>query len=301
MQISPGFEPKSAVTTLGSMTYVEPQPGFWGVDRPQPTAPLVFFHGFGGGSSSYEWSKVYPAFAPHYRVLAADLVGWGHSDHPARAYTLADYVDSLEAFLESTCPPNAGAQAATVVASSLTGAMLVRLAVARPKLFRQLILVAPTGLADFGKPVSSEVLAQILRLPLIDKALYWGAIATPDAIRSFLKNRQFANAELISAEIVSAYLASARQPNAEYAALAFVRGDLSFDLALDLPQLKVPTFVIWGDQAQFTSVVTGQQLAALNPDFVRRFDVLPATGLTPQLEFPAVTIGLIKQYLAALS
>lgn len=283
------------------MAYVEPQPGFWGTDGPQPTAPLVFFHGFGGGSSNYEWSKVYPAFAPHYRVLAADLVGWGRSEHPARAYTLTDYVDSLKTFLESTCQQGAGGQAATVVSSSLTGAMLVRLAVAHPELFNQLILVAPTGLADFGKPVGSAVLAQILRLPLIDKALYWSAIATPSSIRSFLSSRQFANPELISPEIASAYFTSANQPNAEYAALAFVRGDLSFDLALDLPQLRVPTFVIWGDQAQFTGVVTGQQLAALNPDFIRRFDVLPATGLTPQLEFPAVTIGLIKQYLSALA
>lgn len=24
---------------------------------------LVFLHGFGGGSSAYKWSKVYPAFA----------------------------------------------------------------------------------------------------------------------------------------------------------------------------------------------------------------------------------------------
>jgi pimeloyl-ACP methyl ester carboxylesterase len=47
---------------------------------------LVFFHGFGGGSSAYEWSKVYPAFATEYRILAPDLIGWGRSEHPPRNY-----------------------------------------------------------------------------------------------------------------------------------------------------------------------------------------------------------------------
>jgi len=33
---------------------------------------LVFLHGFGGGSSAYEWSKVYPAFAAEYRSAGLD-------------------------------------------------------------------------------------------------------------------------------------------------------------------------------------------------------------------------------------
>jgi len=36
---------------------------------------LVVGNGFGGGSSAYEWSKVYPAFANDYRVVAPDLIG----------------------------------------------------------------------------------------------------------------------------------------------------------------------------------------------------------------------------------
>lgn len=294
MEISPGFEQKSVVTALGTMAYVQPQRDFWlplaeGFDMP----PLVFVHGFGGGSSSYEWSKVYPAFAPRYRVIAPDLLGWGRSDHPARDYTLADYLETLATFLEKTCE-----QPAIVVASSLTAAMMVRVAIEYPELVKALILVSPTGLADFGKSVGEGLFPQILRLPLVDKALYWGAIATADSIRTFLRERQFGNPSLISEEMVAAYLASARQPNAEYAALSFVRGDLSFDLALDMPNLSVPTYIVWGDKAQFTGVKTGRELAALNPEAVRSFEVLPAMGLTPHLEYPAVMIGLIQKYIA---
>lgn len=300
MLIPPGFQPKSVVTQLGSIRYVEPQRAFWGGHAPETTPPaepmvfepLVFVHGFGGGSSSYEWSKVYPAFAPNYRVLAPDLLGWGRSDHPERSYRLTDYLQTLAEFLEKTCEG-----ATTVVASSLTAAMMVRVANDHPDRIKALILVAPAGLKDFGTDAGPVLFAQILRVPLLDKAIYWGAIATPDAIRNFLQQRQFANPELISEEMVSAYLASAKQPNAEYAALSFVRGDLSFDLAVEIAKLTVPTFILWGDQAQLTPVETGRQLALLNAEAIRMFEVIPAAGLTPQLEFPAVTIGLIRKYL----
>ncbi|MBD0269959.1 MAG: alpha/beta hydrolase [Cyanobacteria bacterium Co-bin8] len=296
MLIPPGFEQKSVVTSLGSMAYTLPQPDFWSsVRATEPTEPLVFVHGFGGGSSHYEWSKVYPAFASRYRVMAPDLLGWGRSDHPDRSYRLEDYVKTLSEFLEKTYEGPA-----TVVASSLSAAIMVRVANEHPDRVKALILVGPAGLADFGKSTAQELFAQILRVPLVDKAIYWGAIATPDAIRSFLRQRQFADPDLVSEEMVSAYLASAQQPNAEAAALSFVRGDLSFDLSLDMPKLTVPTYIIWGDQAQFVDVKTGRRLAELNPSAVRAFQVLPAMGLTPHLEFPAVVIGLIRQYLAQI-
>lgn len=277
------------------MAYVEPNSSFWlspTTEASPPSEPLVFLHGFGGGSSNYEWSKVYPAFAPRYRVIAPDLLGWGRSDHPARSYRLEDYLQTLTEFLEKTCDGPA-----TVIASSLTAAMVVQVANAHPHLFKRLILVAPSGLKDFGKDSGQEIFRQILQVPLLDKAIYWGAIATSDSIRNFLQQRQFANPSLISEEMVDAYLESAKQPNAEYAALSFVRSDLSFDLAVELPKLTIPTFIVWGDQAQFTPVKTGQRLAELNAQTVRTFDVLPATGLTPQLEYPAVMIGLIRKYL----
>ncbi|HEY9762896.1 MAG TPA: alpha/beta hydrolase [Trichocoleus sp.] len=296
MQISPGFAPKSVVTSLGSMAYVEAKKDFWPsltAEASPPSDPLVFIHGFGGGSSSYEWSKVYPAFATRYRVLAPDLLGWGRSDHPARSYRLEDYLQTLAEFLEKSCEGPA-----TVVASSLTAAMMVRVANEHPHLVKSMILVAPTGLKDFGENSGQELFRQILQVPLLDKALYWGAIATSDSIRNFLQQRQFANPDLISEEMVSAYLESAKQPNAEYAALSFVKGDLSFDLAVEMPKLTVPTFIVWGDKAQFTTVKTGKKLAKLSPEAVRIFEVLPATGLTPQLEYPAVMIGLIRKYLS---
>jgi pimeloyl-ACP methyl ester carboxylesterase len=291
MYIAPGFEQRSTVTDLGTIAYAAPQPEFWPVPT-EPEQTLVFLHGFGGGSSAYEWSKVYPAFATDSRVLAPDLPGWGHSDHPERNYQIADYETAIAQFLHAVAP-----QKPIVIASALTAALMVRLAVQQPDLVHRLILVTPAGLSEFGKDFRQSFLPQILRVPLVDKVLYQTAIATAVGIRAFLSERQFANSDLISAEMVEAYLASATQPNAEYAALSFVRGDLCFDLAEWIPQLTTPTVVLWGDQAQFTDVELGQRLVALNPTAIQHFEVIQNVGLTPQLEQPSLTIALLRKYL----
>jgi pimeloyl-ACP methyl ester carboxylesterase len=55
--------------------------------------------------------------------------------------------------------------------------------------------------------------------------------------------------------------------------------------------------MIWGEKTQFTSVDLGKRLAALNPSAIQELEILEDVGLTPQLELPAVTIGLIHRYL----
>jgi pimeloyl-ACP methyl ester carboxylesterase len=290
-----GFKQHSLVTSLGRMVYytAEDMP-WWGTDTAEPKElpTLVFLHGFGGGSSAYEWSKVYPAFASEYRILAPDLIGWGRSEHPERNYKIDDYITTIIEFLEGTCT-----EPVPVVASSLTAALTIRAAIARPDLFKSLILTTPAGLSDFGQDYTRSFFAQVVSTPILDRILYSTGIATSGGIRNFLENRQFARPSRVYEEIVDAYLESAHQPNAEWAALSFVRGDLCFDLSLYVPQLTTPTAIIWGQKSEFTGPEIGKRLADLNPQAIRVFQPLDDVGLTPQLELPAVTIGLIRRYL----
>lgn len=291
-----GVEKQSVVTSLGTMVYYTPTKSPWREDSANSQLPtLVFLHGFGGGSSAYEWSKVYPAFASEYRVLAPDLIGWGRSDHPERDYKPEDYINVIIEFLEKTCD-----EAVPVIASALTAAFTIRAAILRPDLFKLLILTTPAGLSDFGENYTRSFFAQLVSTPFLDKLIYSVGVATPNGIQSFLENRQFARSERVYPEIVRAYLESAQQPNAEYAALAFVRGDLCFDLSKYVTQLKTPTAIIWGRESQFTGPEIGKRLAAMNPEAIKVFQQLEEVGLTPQLELPGVTIGLIRKYLNLL-
>ncbi|MBD2016865.1 alpha/beta hydrolase [Microcoleus sp. FACHB-53] len=290
----PGFGLNVVDTSLGAMVYYTPVASPWKVDSPEEKnlPPLIFLHNFGGGASAYEWSKVYPAFATTYRVIAPDLIGWGQSAHPIRDYQVSDYLTTLAEFLSQVSD-----SPVPVVASSLTGALVIRLAIERPELFKALFLVCPSGFADFGQDAGRRLPLNVIRIPLLNNLIYSLGATNEAAVSNFLVQFLFAKPERVSQEMVEAYLASAQQPNGEYAALAFLRGDLYFDLSLYIPQLTVPTVIFWGEEAQFTRQDLGQRLAGLNPEMIRGFEVIPETGVLPHLEQPEVMIGLLQRYL----
>jgi pimeloyl-ACP methyl ester carboxylesterase len=289
-----GVEQKTLKTTLGSMVYYtmasEP-PG--NVDR---RPPLIFLHNVGGGAAAYEWSKVYPAFAPTHHVLAPDLIGWGQSAHPTQDYTIEDYLTTITDFIQTVAQ-----SPALVVASSWTGALMMRLATQRPELFQALFLVCPSGFMDFGTESGRRLPLPLVSLPFVDSLIYTLGAMNEVAVRNFLERFLYTRSSRLAPEVVAAYLASAQQPNAEYAALAFLKGNLYFDVAPYVQRLQVPTTFFWGEQAQFTSIELGRRLAALNPAIIRGFEPIPDTGILPHLEQPAVFIGKLLRYIGGLT
>jgi pimeloyl-ACP methyl ester carboxylesterase len=295
MFIPPGFSQNSVLTNLGEIVYYTNKSYPWNGTETNFSEALVFLHGLGGGSSAYEWSKVYPAFASEYRILAPDMLGWGRSAHPERDYQIDDYITTIQEFIERTCD-----RPVTVIASALTAAFVIRVAIARPDLFKSLILTTAAGLNEFGKNYQDNFFTKLASTPIIDRLLYNTGVATSFGIQSFLEQRQFANKDRVYPELVEAYLQSAKQPNGEYAALSFVRGDLCFDLTKYIAQLSVPTALIWGRESEYTGPKVGLRLQELNPDAIRIVYQLNDVGFTPQLELPAVTIGLIRKFLPQL-
>ena len=288
----PGMGQQIVQTSLGEMVYYVPVGAPWLLRSPD-AQPLIFLHNFGGGASAYEWSKVYPAFLDAYRVMAPDLIGWGQSAHPMRDYRVEDYLMTLTEFLEKTCNCPA-----IVVASSLTGAIALRLAAQRPDLFKALFLVCPSGFADLGQDAGRRLPLQAIGLPLLDQLIYSIGAMNQVAVRSFLERFLFADPNRVSPEMVAAYLESAQQPNAQYSALAFLRGDLYFDLASYVPQLTTPTTIIWGEDAQFINADLGRRVAKLNSTYIQDFVKVPNSGVLLSLEQPAIAIALLQQFLS---
>lgn len=283
----PGFVQQVTDTSLGSMVYYTSA-----TTLEQKLPVLLFLHNFGGGASAYEWSKVYPAFATGYRIIAPDLIGWGQSAHPVRNYQISDYLTTIAEFIRQVCTPPV-----IVVASSLTAAFTIRLAIAQPDLFQALFLVCPSGFDDFGQGAGRRLPLQVINTPLIDRLIYTLGAENEVAVRNFLERFLFADPRRVSPEMVEAYLASAQQPNAIYAALAFLRGDLYFDLSRYIQRLTIPTVMLWGEAAQFTSLKLGRQLAQLNPQVINQIQAIAGAGVLPHLEMPEVVIGCLQNYL----
>ncbi|MGF1590600.1 MAG: alpha/beta fold hydrolase [Pleurocapsa sp.] len=294
MFIPLGFSQQSTQTHLGNIVYYTNDLPPWQTRSPSPET-LVFLHGLGGGSSAYEWSKVYPSFAAEYLILAPDMLGWGRSAHPQRNYQPEDYIQTIEQFIEHTC-----SKPVTVIASALTAAFTIRVAIARPELFKSLILTTAAGLNEFNQDYQENFFTKLAGTPIIDRLLYSTGVATSFGIRSFLEQRQFARKERVSSELVEAYLQSAQQDNAECAALSFVRGDLCFDLTQYITQLITPTALIWGQTSEYTGPEVGHRLREMNPEAISIMYQFNDVGFTPQLELPGVTAGLIRQFLSQL-
>jgi pimeloyl-ACP methyl ester carboxylesterase len=113
--------------------------------------PIVLLHGFGPGFDSGQWRTVAEALAPHGRVLAPDLPGWGRSTPvaPLPEMVLASLADFLT---------GVAWEPAVVVAAGHAAPYAVHLAAAHPGLVRALALVAPLGFPGMpeGMPETGE-------------------------------------------------------------------------------------------------------------------------------------------------
>lgn len=283
----PGFDRSSLKTSQGNINYYEANPN-------NPRA-IVFLHGFGGGSSSYEWSKVYPAFAADYRVLALDLPGWGFSEHREREYVSQDYRAAITEFLKVLSLPSV-----TLIASSVVAALMLVEANEQPELFERMVLINPVGLKDFGTTYDGSFFEFVNRFPWINELVYSELITNRFAIRQFLASRLFAYPDRISEEMVEAYYISAHQENGKTAAYSFLKGNFSFDLAQHIPQLKVPTAFLWGEKNSYGKPELGRRMSQLSPH-IRHFAVISDVGQVPQLELPAVTTAALLNALHALA
>lgn len=287
-----GFIQQALATDLGVMAYYTPGGWPWQEETNATRPPLVFLHSLGGGSSAFEWSKVYAAFGSTHRVIAPDLIGWGQSTHPARSYSTEDYFYMITHLLESVAQPPT-----LVAATSLTAGVVIRLAGVRPDLFKGLFLISPSGNSDFGRDYKASLPALLASTPGVDKLLYQVGAANELAVRSFLTTFLFADSRRITPEIVQAYLTCTQQPNAEYAALASLNGAISFDLSRYIHQLQTPTTVVLGAGSRFTTPATVKRLASLNPKAIQQVIEIPDSGVLPHVEHPAVVIGLLRQFL----
>lgn len=115
--------------------------------------PLVLVHGSWGDHQN--WASVVPALSRSFRVLTYDRRGHSRSERPAGQGSVRDDVTDLAALLEELRH-----HPAHVVGNSFGASIVLRLAAARPELFRSLIVHEPPlfGLLK-DEPTTKQALA----------------------------------------------------------------------------------------------------------------------------------------------
>ncbi len=196
--------------------------------------PLLLLHTPEVGASAYEMRKIMELLAPHYRVYAPDLLGFGLSDRPRIAYCAETYITLCRDFLAEVV-----AQPAIIVASRVSCNYAVTVAATSPALCERLVLLSPVAL--YGDDQKPALIADLVEAPAV-KSLLYPMLSTRFALQYVLARQHPSTSE---ADLDHFY-AAAHQLGAEHAPMALLAGKLTYNAAGQLEKLQQPTLIIWG-------------------------------------------------------
>lgn len=150
---------------------------YWEISGDPSRPPVVLVHGSWG--DHHNWAPVVPALAEALRVATYDRRGHSRSERPAGQGSIDEDAADLAALIEQLFQGPAH-----VVGSSFGAAIVLRLAAARPELFRSLIVHEPPlfGLLE-GVPQAQSALAGVRERVAAVAALLQGGDLTGGARR----------------------------------------------------------------------------------------------------------------------
>ena len=281
--ISPAqFTTRKFQSSRGQMIYHESGTG--------PGPALVFIHNVGVGASSYEWSKVYPAFAEGHRVLAPDLLGFGESERPKAKLTALDYAESLADFVAHVCGEDGPRP--VLVARGLGAGFAALMAARHPDLAARLLLWMPSGHASV--PLWLNLAS---RVPDLNSFIYRNNLARRATIRArFGARGAFADPRRVTQEMIEAHAICAQQYQADYAIYRLFQGKLSFDLDTCFPVLRTPATLLYPSLAAPAALHCARTLHASN--HLSNLRIVEGAGPFAPLETPAVLTEVLGEELS---
>lgn len=212
------------------------------VRGPVDGEPVVLIHGLGGRSEDFA------NLAPHlvkagYRVYTPDLLGFGQSEEPHNAtYSIQDQADVVVGFFDAV-----GLRQVDLAGWSMGGWIAQKIAVDHPERVNRLILMDSAGLK-----MSPEWDARLFTPTTPDELDHLGAMLTPHppAVPRFVA--------LDMLRISANYAWVTKRALASMMTAKDVMDD-------DLPSLKMPVLILWGELDRITPVREGWVMHSLIP------------------------------------
>ena len=249
---------------------------------------LVLVHG--DGETARDWRWVAPALAAAgHRVIAPSLPGHGTTAETP-SYAMQDLARWLGRFLDAV-----GIERATVGGNSIGGLIPIHLALQQPGRVSRLLLIDSAGFGNAVNPVLGLETVPVLGEVAVGIVFLPGGPQLRAAVRS---QNLFAQPLRVPPQWWLDQLRFGGGKPMLTASLACKRAILDaagqHHLVLDrLPELTMPTLVIWGALDKVVPLVQGQHAARLIPHC--RLEVLPTSGHVPHVETPdAVLVPLLR-------
>jgi pimeloyl-ACP methyl ester carboxylesterase len=250
--------------------------------------PVVLVHGLGGQWQN--WLENIPRLAQDRRVLALDLPGHGLTPMPQDGeISITGYGRCVNAFCDQL-----GLGQIDIVGNSMGGFVTAEVAIQFPERVQRLVLVSAAGITS----------ADAIQAPI----LTFGRVATAIATNTAARHRTLAARPLTRH---SSLLLVARHPRLLKPDLAYegffkgagkpafddaLRACLEYDFRDRLPDVKVPTLIVWGEKDSIIPVRDADEFERLIED--SRKVVMKDTGHIPMAERPQTFNDLLVKFLA---
>jgi pimeloyl-ACP methyl ester carboxylesterase len=251
--------------------------------------PVVFVHGLGGQWQN--WLENIPRLALDRRVVAMDLPGLGLTPEPDDDEGIS--IPRYGRFVNGLCD-ELGLREVELVGNSMGGYIAAEVAIQFPERVKRLVLVSAAGISS----------AVTLQAPI----LTFGRVATAIATNTAARHRTLAARPLTRH---GSLLLVARHPRLLKADLAYegffkgagkpgfddaLRASLDYDFRDRLPEVKVPTLIVWGEKDSIIPVRDADEYERLIED--SRKVVMKDTGHIPMAERPVTFNDLLVDFLA---
>jgi pimeloyl-ACP methyl ester carboxylesterase len=246
-------------------------------DQPQARQlpPLLLLHGF--GSSLDQWRDNLTSLARYRTVYALDLLGFGQSQKAATVFNTDLWSEQVFDFWQGWI-----GSPVVLVGHSLGALVALNSAVVFPQMVDRLVMLTlPAAREELLTGQMGELSQKAERLfstPLLIRPIFQ-LFRQPRIIRGALRGI-YQRRERVDQALVDQFIRPTADRGAARTLCYLVRSRTELQFTPEtkklVPQLTVPTLLLWGQADKIIPVSWGEQVAPLNP--LLTLKTLPGVG-----------------------
>lgn len=244
--------------------------------------PVLLLHGSGPGVSAWaNWQHAIPSLAENARVLALDIVGFGHTERPDDVrYSLRTWTDHVWNFLDAL-----GIEKVSIIGNSLGGRIACQMAEDNDTRLDRVVLMGAPGV---GMTLTDGLKALRAYEP------------SPENMRDLLVNYFAVDSSIITDDLVRIRYEASAAPGAHdaYHLMFFSPDHAGSELAITEEQVRAitaPTLLVHGREDRVVPVDVAWNMVHLLPD--GDLHVFSRCGHWTQIERSAEFNSLVKDFL----
>lgn len=249
--------------------------------------PILFVHGLAGCWRN--WLENLPHFGRTHRAIALDLPGFGESPLPSWPIEMPSYGRLIHDFCEKLGVD----RVAALVGNSMGGFASTEAAIERPSRFERLVLVSAAGISFAeaqGRGFEAGLRMFEAAIPFLAgwrRTWLTRSRGRQYAFRNLVRYPNRLRLELL-AEQMNPGLASPGFPDS-------IRAIGGYDTRHRLPEIEIPTLVVWGMHDRIVPVEAAIGYHRLIAG--SRLELFERTGHLPQMERPKRFNALLDDFL----